>query len=98
MSIRSVVDVMLLSCRSKIAGYADKEYVLCCWLHTSTNVATWGGGAVCVSVRLFGVGCCVALTLGVLCVIFCTPDFLDRSLGVVAPGFSATRGLVFVLT
>ena len=44
MSILSTVVVMMLSCRSKMAGYADKEYVLCCWLHTPANVATWGGG------------------------------------------------------
>ena len=50
------------------------------------------------SVRLLGVCSCVALTIGDLFVIFCVPDFLAWSLGVVAPGFSATRGLVFVLT
>ena len=43
-SILSDVVVMVLSCRSKMAGYAAKEYVLCCWIHTSANVATWGGG------------------------------------------------------
>ena len=35
MSILSGVDVMSLSCRSNIAGYAAKYSVLCCWLHTS---------------------------------------------------------------
>ena len=50
------------------------------------------------SVRLLGVCSCVALTLGDLCVIFCAPDFLAWSLGVMAPGFSAIRGLGFVLT
>ena len=43
-SILSAVFVVLLSCRSKMAGYAAKKSVLCCWLHTSENVATWGGG------------------------------------------------------
>ena len=47
----------------------------------------WGGWADGVSVRLLGVCYCVALMLGDLCVIFCAPDFLARSLGVVAPGF-----------
>ena len=50
------------------------------------------------SVRLLGVCSCVALNLGDLCVIFCALDFLARSLGVVTPGFSAARGLFFVLT
>ena len=27
-----------------MAGYAAKESVLCCWLHISANVVTWGGG------------------------------------------------------
>ena len=58
----------------------------------------WGGWADGVSVPLLGFYSCVALMLGDLCVIFCALDFLARSLGVVAPGFSATRGLVFVLT
>ena len=49
-------------------------------------------------VCLLGVCSYVALTLGDLCVIFCAPDFLARSLGVVVLGFSTTRGLVFVLT
>ena len=44
MSIFSAVVVMLLSCRSKMDGYAAKESILCCWLYTSANVATWGGG------------------------------------------------------
>ena len=44
MSIRSAVVVMSLSCRSKMAGYAAKEYVLFCWLHTSVNIAALGGG------------------------------------------------------
>ena len=44
MSICLGVAVMSLSCRSNISGYAAKASVLCCWLHTSTNVATWGGG------------------------------------------------------
>ena len=44
MSISSVVVVISLSCRSKIYGYAAKDSVFCCWLHTAANVATWGGG------------------------------------------------------
>ena len=43
MSILSEVVVMLLSCRSKMAGYEAKDSVLCFWLHTSANVETWGG-------------------------------------------------------
>ena len=30
--------------RSKIAGYAAKEFVLCCFLHTSANVEAGDGG------------------------------------------------------
>ena len=30
--------------RSKIAGYAAKEFVLCCFLHTSANVEASDGG------------------------------------------------------
>ena len=44
MFILSDVVVALLSCRSNMAGYAAKESVFCCWLHTSANVETWGGG------------------------------------------------------
>ena len=44
MSIFSVVVVTSLSCRSNISGYAAKESVLCCWLHTSAKVATWCNG------------------------------------------------------
>ena len=58
----------------------------------------WDGRADGVSIRLLGVCSCVALMLGYLFVIVCAPDFLARSLGVVATGFSATRGLVFVFT
>ena len=43
MFILSDVIVMVLSCRLKMAGYAAKESVLCCWLHTSANVEIWGG-------------------------------------------------------
>ena len=44
MFILSDVVVTVLSCRSKMAGYADKEYVLCCFLHNSANVDTCGSG------------------------------------------------------
>ena len=44
MFILSDVVVTVISCRSKMAGYAAKESVLCCWMHTSANVETWGGG------------------------------------------------------
>ena len=44
MFILSDVAVMVLSCRSKMAGYAAKESVLCCFLHTSENVETGVGG------------------------------------------------------
>ena len=42
MFILSDVVVTVLSCRSKMAGYAIKESVLCCLMHTSANVETWG--------------------------------------------------------
>ena len=48
--------------------------------------------------RFSGVCSRAALTLGDLCVIFCAPACLARSLGVVALGFSATAGLVFGVT
>ena len=44
MFILSDVVVMVISCRSKMAGYAAKESIFCCLLHTSANVETWGGG------------------------------------------------------
>ena len=42
--ILSYVVLTLLSCRSKMAGYAAKESVLFCLLHTSAKVETWGDG------------------------------------------------------
>ena len=53
MSILSDVAVMVLSYRSKMSGYAAKESVLCCWMHNSANVASWGGrrGLICVLSR-----------------------------------------------
>ena len=56
------------------------------------------GGAEGALDRFSGVCFCAALTLGDLRVIFCAPACLARSLGVVAPGFSATAGLVFGVT
>ena len=44
MFILSYVVLKVLSCRSNMAGYAAKESVLCCLLHTSENVETWDGG------------------------------------------------------
>ena len=44
MFILSDVVVTVLSCRSKMAGYAAKEFVLCCLLHTSVNVESGDGG------------------------------------------------------
>ena len=44
MFILADVVVTVLSCRSKMAGYAAKESVLCCLLHTSANVKTGNGG------------------------------------------------------
>ena len=44
MFILSDVVVTLLSCRSNMAGYAAKEFVLCCLLHTSANVEAGDGG------------------------------------------------------
>ena len=41
-----LLDVVVTSllCRSKIAGYAAKEFVLCCLLHTSANIEAGDGG------------------------------------------------------
>ena len=44
MFILSDVVMTLLSCRSKMAGYAAKDSVLYCLLHTSMNVETGDGG------------------------------------------------------
>ena len=44
MFILSDVVMTSLSFRSKIAGYAAKEFVLCCLLHTSANVEAGNGG------------------------------------------------------
>ena len=44
MFILSDIVVTSLSCRSKMAGYAAKEFVLCCLLHTSANVEAGDGG------------------------------------------------------
>ena len=44
MFIHSEAVVTLLSCRSKMSGYAAKESVLCSLLHISAKVETWGGG------------------------------------------------------
>ena len=44
MFILSDVVVTSFSCRSKIAGYAAKEFVLCCLLHTSVNLEAGDGG------------------------------------------------------
>ena len=43
MFILSDVVVTVLSCRWKMAGYAAKDSVLCCLLHTSANVETGDG-------------------------------------------------------
>ena len=43
MFILSYIVVTLLFCRSKMAGYAAKEFVLCCLLHTSANVEAGDG-------------------------------------------------------
>ena len=56
------------------------------------------GGAEGSLVRFSGVCSCASLTLGDLRVIFCAPACLARSLSIVAPGFSATVGLVFGVT
>ena len=56
------------------------------------------GGAEGALGRFSGVCYCAALTLGDLRVIFCAPACLAWSFGVVAPGFSATVGLVFGIT
>ena len=44
MFILSDVVVTAFLCRSKTAGYAAKEFVLCCLLHTSANVEAGDGG------------------------------------------------------
>ena len=44
MFVLSEVVVTSLSCRSNIAGYSAKEFVLCCLLHTSANVEAGDGG------------------------------------------------------
>ena len=56
------------------------------------------GGAEGVFARLSGVCSCVALTLGDLRVVLCAPACLAWSLVVVAPGLSATIGLVLGVT
>ena len=44
MFILSDVVVTLFYCRSKMDGYAAKEFVLCCLLHISANVETGDDG------------------------------------------------------
>ena len=44
MFILSKLNDPLSSWRSKIAGYADKEFDLCCLLHISANVESGFGG------------------------------------------------------
>ena len=43
MFIFSDLDALPLSFRSKIAGYAAKDFVLCCMLHISANVESGFG-------------------------------------------------------
>ena len=44
MFVLSKLDAPPSSWRSKIAGYAAKEFVLCCLLHISNNVESGFGG------------------------------------------------------
>ena len=86
------------SCSSGTGDTSRKPGLRSLYSADCVGSSLWGSWADGVSVRLLGVCSCEALMLGDLCVILCAPDFLAQSLGVVAPSFSATRGLVFVLT